>query len=209
MKKTITIKDFTDAIGEDLTELVKEKINECQFTYNELSKNERDSLILLIVDFLLEDMFVKKAGPHRINDWIKGWGENCTEFSDTGDFNSLVPKYFGKHPYVRWQGQWLKPVDNDFEYNMVRILQYWLFEKFFASCDNIYEFGCGTGHNLFRAQEVNPSASVTGLDWASSSQNTLEQINKIYGFNFSGHNFDSMICYKNNGSSTIAAKVRR
>jgi len=211
MKKTVTEKDFQKVFGEETSELVRKKIDECEFVYEELTKNERDNLILLIVDFLLEDMFVKKAGPHRINDWIKGWGENRVEFSETGDFNSLVPKYFGKHPYVRWSGQWIKPVNKDFEYNMVRMLQYWLFEKFFSSCENIYEFGCGTGHNLFRAHEVNPKANVTGLDWATSSQSTIEEINKICGLNFSGHNFDfynvdqDFVLGKNSGVYTFAA----
>ncbi len=211
MRKKIEITDFEKAIGENLSELVKEKIDECEFVYDEISKEERDSLTLLIIDFLLEDIFVKKAGPHRINDWVKGWGENCTEFSDSGDFNSLVPKYFGKHPYVRWEGQWIKPSNKDFEYNMVRILQYWLFEKFFSSCENIYEFGCGTGHNLFRAHEVNSSATITGLDWASSSQETLQEINRVYGFDFSGHNFDfynvdnDFVLGENSGVYTFAA----
>ncbi len=209
--KKFTVNDFEKAMGEELSELVKEKINECDFSYHELSKKERDSLILIIVDFLLEDALTKKAGPHRINDWIKGWGENKEEFSDTGDFNSLIPKYFGKHPYVRWQGQWINPAKKDFEYNMARVLQYWLFEKFFHNCDHIYEFGCGTGHNLFRAHEVNSEASITGLDWASSSQESIEEINKIYGFNFNGHNFDfynvdeGFVLDSNSGVYTFAA----
>ena len=190
MSEKILSKDFEEATGESLSELVKEKISECEFVYEKVTWAERDKLISVIVDYLLEEEFIVSSGPHRITDWIKGWGENHAEFSDSRDFNSLIPKYFGKHPYVRWQGEWIKPCNKDFEYNMVRVLQYWLFEKFFSSCDNIYEFGCGTGHNLFRAQEINESASITGLDWATSSQEAIKEINKIYGFDFKSHKFD-------------------
>ena len=210
MSEKITLKDFEAATGESLSELVKEKISECEFIYEKLTWPERDRLISAIVDYLVDDNLVE-AGPHRISAWTKGWGENHTEFSDSHSFKSLIPKYFGKHPYVKWQSEWIRPCNKDFEYNMARILQYWLFEKFFSSCENIYEFGCGTGHNLFRAQEVNESANITGLDWAKSSQEAIEEINKVYGFKFKSHNFDfynvdnDFVLGSNSGVYTFAA----
>ncbi len=210
MIKEITIKDFEDAIGENLSDHLKSKIAECDFSYNELDQPERDGLISDMIKFLLED-FVVRAGEHRINDWNKGWSENQIEFSDSGTLDSLVPKYFGKYQYVRWNSEWIKPISKNFEYNMARILQYWLFEKFFKNSDHIYEFGCGTGHNLLRAQEINPSASVCGLDWALSSQDSIAEINKKLGTQLSSKNFNffdfdkSYRLQNNSGIYTFAA----
>jgi hypothetical protein len=189
MIKRITTKDFEEVIGEKFSDTLKSKVSECDFSYNELNRKERDFLISDIIKFLLDD-FVVRAGEHRMGDWDKGWSENHTEFSDTGATASLIPKYFGKYKYVRWNSEWIKPNSKDFEYNMVRILQYWLFEKFFGECDHVYEFGCGTGHNLLRAMEMNPSANMYGLDWATSSQDSIAEINKKLKTNISSKNFN-------------------
>lgn len=210
MIKKITIKDFEDAIGENLTSKLKSKILECDFSYEELERSERDYLISDIIKFLLDD-FVVRAGEHRANDWNQGWSENHTEFATTGTIESLVPKYFGKYKYVRWNSEWIKPISQNFEYNMARILQYWLFEKFFTNSDYIYEFGCGTGHNLLRAKEANSYAKLCGLDWASSSQDSISEINEKLGIDISSKNFnffdfdDSYKLEEDSGIYTFAA----
>tara|TARA_R100000030_G_scaffold87008_2_gene70565 strand:+ start:886 stop:1809 length:924 start_codon:yes stop_codon:yes gene_type:complete len=210
MIKKITIKDFEDAIGEKLTANLKSKILECDFSYEELETSERDYLISDIIKFLLDD-FVIRAGEHRAKDWDQGWSENYTEFSTTGTLESLVPKYFGKYKYVRWQSEWIKPVSQDFEYNMARVLQYWLFEKFFKNSDYVYEFGCGTGHNLLRVKEINSHAELCGLDWATSSQDSITEINEKLGTNISSKNFNffdfdkSYQLQQNSGVYTFAA----
>jgi hypothetical protein len=210
MINKITIKDFEDAIGEKLTANLKSKILECDFSYEELETSERDYLISDIIKFLLDD-FVIRAGEHRAKDWDQGWSENYAEFSTTGILESLVPKYFGKYKYVRWQSEWIKPVSQDFEYNMARVLQYWLFEKFFKNSDYIYEFGCGTGHNLLRVKEINSHAELYGLDWATSSQDSIAEINEKLGTNISSKNFNffdfdkSYQLQQNSGVYTFAA----
>ena len=90
-------------------------------------------------------------------------------------------------------------------------LQYWVFEKHLSEVDAIYEFGCGTGHNLFRAHEVNPTAKIHGLDWAKSSQDNINRINKIFDKDFGHHKFDffnvdkNYKLQKNSGIYTFAA----
>ena len=192
----ITYIDFEKAFGELLSSNVKNKIKEIDLQYIDLNQKEKDKLILDILK-TLDNPTVKKAGPHRINDWIKGWGENNDEFLTTKSYSSLIPKYFGKLPYVRWNREFIKPVNKDFEYNMVKVLQYWLFNKHFSNLDNVYEFGCGTGHNLFRVNEINPKASLYGLDWSDSSQKVIKNINKSYNLNIKGHKFDYFNIDKN------------
>lgn len=210
MIKKINLIDFENLIGENLSINLKSKIIEYDFSYEELSLRERDSLILDIIKLLIADETIK-AGQHRISDWDNGWLQNHLEFTETGTLDSLVPKYFGKFKYVRWNSEWIKPVSKDFEYNMVKTLQYWLFEKFFNNLNYIYEFGCGTGHNLLRALEINPSAKVCGMDWATSSQESIEKINKkmntnIFSKNFNFFDFDKSIKLENKcGVYTFAA----
>lgn len=187
--KQLKVEDFEEAFGEPLSDFVKSKIEEYDFSYVELGKQERDNLFLTVLK-VLDAPKITRSGPHRINDWERGWGENRDEFSETREYDSLIPKYFGKYPYVRWQQDFIKPLNKNFEYNMVKILQYWMFEKHFSDTNSVYEFGCGTGHNLMRIGDVNPGARSYGLDWATSSQDGIRNINEVYGTNFGYHNFD-------------------
>ena len=189
MIKRLTVVEFEEAFGEPLSDFVKDKIAACDLSYHTLDTRERDNVIMSILN-TLSSSEVKKSGAHRINDWISGWGQNHAEFSQTNHFHSLVPKYFGKFPYVRWKQDFIRPVNRSFEYNMVKILQYWIFEKHFANLNNIHEFGCGTGHNLFRVREINKFATISGLDWTSSSQDNIKKINEVYNKNFGCYNFD-------------------
>ena len=56
------------------------------------------------------------------------------------------------------------------KFNSLEIILDWLFDKYLCYVDAIYEFGCGTGHNLLRARRVNPNAILWGMDWATVSQ---------------------------------------
>ena len=46
---------------------------------------------------------IEKAGAHRILKWESGWSENLQEFNETIQQDSLIPKYFGKIPMIRWK----------------------------------------------------------------------------------------------------------
>jgi len=181
--KKLSTKDFEQAWGCSLSRFVQEKITNSELNYSEVTPEQSEKLAVGI----LNDIFsgLKKAGKHRSSDWELGWAENRDA---TEDF--LIPRYFGKLPYIRWMGNFLKVENKNFEYYTASILQYHLFEKFLKQVDNIYEFGCGTGHNLLRAHEVNPKATIHGLDWAESSQQTIERINSVYSKNFKSKKFD-------------------
>ena len=180
--KTINIENFEEAFGEKVSEFVRDKISSYNFSYEEASEDDKEKLILSILKKI--DNGLERSGKHRLNEWNKGWAENKDQLERDISFESLIPKYFGKLPYARWRQDFIKPTSENFEYNMVQVLQYWLFEKFFSSVGSIYEFGCGTSHNLFRASQTNPKAKIWGLDWAVSSQETISLINKNLNLNF-------------------------
>jgi hypothetical protein len=35
----------------------------------------------------------------------------------------------------------------------------WVFEKYITNVDSVYEFGCGTGHNLLRVRDLFPKVT--------------------------------------------------
>ena len=141
--KILTVEDFENNFKEKLSPFLCEKIEACDFTYYDLSKEESDRLFIDILEHLGQDL--RASGPHREREWEFGWNENRKEFEKNPVKENLIPRYFGKLPYVRWQQKFIKPTSRDFEYNMASILQYWLFEKYFKTIHHVYEFGCGTG----------------------------------------------------------------
>jgi hypothetical protein len=183
-------KDYFENIwNEKINDFVGQKIKDFDIKVVELNEIEKENAIRVIVDFLLSE-FVVYAGEHRFNDWDKGWGENLNDFEKTRSINSIIPKYFGKYPINRLNRKFVKSEDNNYEVKMLSILQYWIFDKYFKEFHTIYEFGCGTGHNLLRVREVNKHAKLWGMDWAPSSQTLINGIAKLIDLNLFSHNFD-------------------
>src|SRR3989344_62104 len=181
-------KDFEEVFRDNLSEFVKKKIKQFNFLAQTVSEKERDQILLKIITTLL-DPELPKAGKHRLTQWEKGWGENLKDLKSKRN-SSIIPLYFGKYNIVRFKQEFLKPISANFEYNMLAVIQYWLFDKYFRKIKSIYEFGCGTGHNLLRVREVNSGAQIFGLDWAESSQGIIKMIKKetrdtnLYTYNF-------------------------
>lgn len=170
---TLEAKDFTGLLEKNLSPYVKTKIKQYKFVYQPLTQKERDEVIRKIISTLL-DPFLVYSGKHRLSQWEKGWGQNLTEFNSQQKKSSIIPHYFGKYPVVRINQEWVKPKSKDFEYNMLGIILDWLFDKYMRDAKTVYEFGCGTGHNLMRLREVSPDATLWGLDWVTSSQNIIQ-----------------------------------
>jgi SAM-dependent methyltransferase len=166
--KKLNSTDFERVFGEKLSDYVKGKIKEYDFSYYELSDEEKDFCILSTVKTLLDPNLVS-AGKKRIDDWNKGWGENLKEFDSSNMIESTIPKYFDKYNIVRFEQRFIKTCSEHFEYYSLKIILDWIFEKYFMDIKSIYEFGCGTGHNLIQLSNINPNANLCGLDWARSS----------------------------------------
>ena len=207
---TLTKEDYKSAFGEKLSLLVEKTISENPVTYQKVTQKEKEKIIIGILDHL-NDSFVVRAGPERIDAWNKGWNENFELILENNDLNALIPKYFGKYKHIRFNGEFIKTENKNAEYNSVKVLQTWLFEKLLSNVENIYEFGCGTGHNLVRASNINKNANIIGLDWSVSPKGIFEKINTNFGkdFSFSRFNFFDIDrkfkIKKNSGVYTFAA----
>ncbi len=179
-KKRINANDFEIALGEKLSVFVKNKIKKTNLFYRELTQAERDEVLKRITDFLFSKFSVS-AGRHRFIQWESGWRENLSEFQKSKKIIALIPRYFGKYRVNRFRQRFIMALNKNFEIGMLSILEYWLFNKYFRDFPIIYEFGCGTGHNLLRLREVNRKAELWGLDWAKSSQKLIRGIAKTLG----------------------------
>ena len=174
---------------EKLNPYVKGKIDGYKLRYAEISPEEVDEIYIKIVNTLL-DPFLVYSGPHRLKQWEKGWGQNFSEFSESGKLTDVSPHYFGKYPINRFNQQFVKGVSTEYEKRMLYVILDYIFDKYLRTVDSIYEFGCGTGHNLIKTREVNPHAKLVGLDWTKASQNILKKVaasglvKEISGANF-------------------------
>jgi hypothetical protein len=189
--KSLSVEDFEAAFAEKLSPFVADRVRKYAFQYQEFTPKEHDFLLKVIVQALLDPNLVQ-AGEHRLDQWESGWGENLDLISNNPkDVAMIIPKYFNKYGAIRWCGRFIRPVSEQFEYRSLAVIQDWLFDKYLRDAPAIYEFGCGTGYNLLRARDFNPTATLWGLDWATASQQIIERL-RTDGVDpdIHGHNFD-------------------
>jgi len=190
MKTNINYKDIEKLFDDKLSDYVKNKITGYKLAYSPLSENEKEQVLIRIVNTLL-DPFLVYSGPHRLKQWEKGWGQNLAEFKKEKTADSVFPHYHGKYEINRLNQSFVKGMSPNYERNMLYVILDYVFDKYLREAENIYEFGCGTGHNLLKVREVNPSANLFGLDWAKSSQKIIKQMSDSgLAGNIRGYNFD-------------------
>lgn len=145
--------------------------------------DEKNHWILFVLNKLFSKQLTK-VGEHRKEIWESGWKENLKE-------DNVVPKYFNKYPVVRWNQEFVIPNSKNFERQMLYAIQEFLLKKYAADSNQIYEFGCGTGHNLKQIKKIFPKKKLIGLDWTKSSQQILRKFGlEAYNFDFFNPNYD-------------------
>lgn len=190
VRKKLTSGDFEKIFGENLSQYVKDKIRTYNFHYRQPTKKERDGFIKIILKTLLDNS-IEQTGSNRKQKWEKGWTENLIKYSKLATIKNLRPMYFGKYKCIRWNRDFIIPLSKNFEANSLSLIQDWLFDKYLRKTKNIYEFGCGTGHNLVQLRTINNKATLWGLDWTKSSQNMIDRIRRTgLSHNIHGYNFD-------------------
>lgn len=176
-KKKLGVKDFERMFNDRISPFVAQKIKEANFVYSEIDGKKRDECLIRIARALLDNTLVK-TGKHRQPQWEKGWQENLDDFKKTKKTESLVPMYYRKYDIVRIFHKFVKSESPYFESNLMSIVMYWIADKYLRNVENIFEFGCGPGHNLLKMREVNQQANIWGLDWTHSSQKLVKELAK-------------------------------
>jgi hypothetical protein len=210
MDLQITLADFESAWNTSTSAWFRNRFIQRELNYTELNNSERDDVILHILNILEGELSV--AGPHRNKDWELGWNENYQNYTLNKDSTAIIPKYFDKHQIVRWKQNWIKSSSSSLEYDMFSTLIDWVIDTNLVGFESIYEFGCGTGHNLIRMRERFPETNLVGLDWATSSQSLINEFAaktsdiklKSANFDFINPNYDLEI-QTNSAVITIAA----
>ncbi len=180
IKKKLGVKDFERMLNDRISPFLAVKIKEANFVYSPIDNKKRDECLIKIISALLDDTLIK-TGEHRQPQWEKGWQENLDDFKKTKKPESLVPMYYRKYDIVRIFHEFVKSESPYFESNLMSIVMYWIADKHLRDTENIFEFGCGPGHNLLKIREVNPKATIWGLDWTNSSQKLVKELARANG----------------------------
>ena len=87
-------------------------------------------------------------------------------------------------------GTYVSPINDDFVFKFSRILQSQIYGSELENIDNIYEFGCGSGHNLEFLCKLYPEKNLVGLDWSQSAVDLVNLFAQEISPKISGQIFD-------------------
>ena len=126
-----------------------------------------------------------KSGPHRRASWQSGWAENLRKFGASSNSLALIPGYFEKSEYVRFENAWWEIADSSAEptylgYIVDTVIQGLQKELSFS---DIHEFGCGTGIHVARLAQGFSDMQLSGYDWAPASVELLSAFGDRSGLN--------------------------
>lgn len=191
---SLNLNDIARILSES-TDIVRELCGDffekAIFKYRILSAEDKEKTILSILRGLNENL--KVSGSHRASDWEKGWGENFEKYSRENYNENLTPGYFSRpeNNYVaRLEGKLVRSSDPALLFDFVELHRTWLMSRYCAEFDTVFEFGCGTGWNLIRLNELHPGKTLHGLDWATKSVDLVNKLGENPDINLKGHRFD-------------------
>ena len=191
-QELISINHFFEIIGSDpkfsSPGLLKE-LNEADLNYRYLKKEEKEKLYSEI-KITIESGKLSKSGPEKLKIWEMGWGENLSNFINSKDFNSLKPKFVRDGLVKRFKGEYIIPRNPEFESVFFSLIRRAVYEKYFSSCDSIYEFGAGTGHNLIAFRKFDSNKKLIGTDWSEKAVSLMQELNKIDEMKIEAFMFD-------------------
>lgn len=189
----VTLEDFARAFGtekDDISQDVRDLIDEIDFTYQKVSHEERDRVILDILKKLDSNQF-SKVGQERKEIWSNAWSEYLNAFIESNySLEALNPKFMKPNQVVRLNSEFVKPQNPNFEIDFFSVFRVWLFKKYLAQINAVYEFGCGSVFNLVALAKLYPEKRLYGLDWAVPSVQLVDKIAETQGFKMKGYRFD-------------------
>lgn len=215
MKNTYSlyVKDFARLFGirpDEFSLEILELIRTRDFRYTRLEREERAAFITSLRK-RIEDGNFWVSGSDKKDRWERGWGENLEEYRKTGHMSKLIPKYIRPNQTLRLDHEYIRPLDLEFEYNVVDVWRQWVFGEYLKDVSSIYEFGCGSCQHVVVLAKLFPKKKIFGLDWAKSSLDIIEELKKRTSWNIDGGIFDFYVppagfsLEKDSGVLTIGA----
>jgi len=191
--KEVNFEDFVESFGaqkEGMPDECRELIEKGDFKYEILEGEDRDAVLLDVLRKLETDKQVIGA-EERKDVWHDGWQESLEEFIESNyDPRKLVPKFIRPNKVIRFNGQYIKPENPNFELDYYSVFRKWLFLTYFKDFENIYEFGCGTGFNLLELSDMYPDKHLYGSDFVQSSVDLVNKIGEVSSLSLEGFLFD-------------------
>ncbi len=192
----LKLEDFAKLFGTnagDIPKICQKIIRESDFRYKKLPAEEQAGLMYRINKKIKDNDFFT-AGKKAKSIWQKRWSRQLKNFKAKNfQIEALIPEYFNKPSsdiYFRFYDGFIKPIDKRFEFNWLRVYRHWLFGKYLKNCDNIYDFGCGSGINTAILAHLFPQKKLHCLDWVASSKHIADLMAKKWHWNVLGHVFD-------------------
>lgn len=191
-RRQIDINDFSYIVG---LSIEKEWYHHFGNIYNDLAyrfllAHSRDRIILEVLKAINSNDLSEAGEKGR---WDIGWSQNLTEYRETGDPVSLIPRYLLRRGQpIRVHGDYAIANDDSLiELAFYRLYRMILFLSYFDNedIDTVYEFGCGSGHNLITLAEMFPDKRIVGLDWSQPAVDIANLLGGTYP-NISGRKFD-------------------
>ncbi|MCA8977203.1 MAG: hypothetical protein KDC98_20950 [Planctomycetes bacterium] len=186
------IVEFANMVGRDPDELPAAcvaTILQSELEYDVLTGRQREARLLEALRGS-DRNGMPPSGPGRAIDWERGWSENLRDFEARGYApETLIPRY-NKYDVLRYRGDYVRVADRGFEYSVYTALRHYCFARWFADCDAVTEFGCGTGTSLLLLAETMPQLRLCGCDWAPSSQEILHKLGERLGISIAARRFD-------------------
>jgi hypothetical protein len=191
--KSIKFIDFAELFSTNVDEIhtfCNDIIEKADFSYSTISDYRKDNIILEIIK-KIDSFNLPIAGKERQNDWNDGWQENFESFiKNNYDLNQLIPRYYKKYSEFKLKNEFIKVNSADFEYNYLDVFRTWIFKKYLVEADSLYEFGCGTAHNLVKLASLFPEKKLYGYDWANPTLKIIDVLQNKFKLNIEGGLFD-------------------
>lgn len=187
------VEEFAALFGTTAAELpdaARRTVAERDFSFRVFDGEARDRMLIAVFQ-CIDSGELSLAGPGGRARWESGWAENLAAFVESrGDVARLVPRYIRPGQPLRLAQHYVEVTDPEFELNWYRVFRDWLVRTHLGGFDHIFEFGCGSGHNLPVLARANPRTRVVGLDWAEASCEIAERLRTVAGLRVEGRRFD-------------------
>lgn len=193
MYTKLSYEDFINMLGESNNKIIqkyKNKFKNNKFLYRPTSNHESNEIInKILISLYFKDITV--SGKHRYKKWENGWNENLKNFKYSNySAKYLKPGYYRKSHIQRLHKKFIFTKNGSFEYNFYCVLRDWVFDFYLHPYDEIFEFGCGPAHNVYKLSTKYPKKLIHGLDWAKASKKIIDLIANKHQRNVNGHIFN-------------------
>jgi len=190
---TITLEKLAESFGTNVDNLGNSCIefyNTLDMSYKSVIGKDRDDLILEILQKIDSDT-QKIGADERTEVWFKGWEENLNAFKKNKNLDSITPKFIRPNNPIRFDGEYIIPNNPTFEKDFSTLIQLYIYKNFISNnVKNVYEFGCGSGFNLFNLVKVKNDVNIYASDFVKSSSDLMNEISNHFGYNIRGDIFD-------------------